>query len=456
MHFLFGAIWRFLLHIPMPWQALLVFLVVMPSVPWLLLRGLPWLAAKFSLLFTSSAEFVVQALCFFEFQLSQSIRKRKRNPPQLLYLFSDSLASSVRLAQYLKSNIDKFSEKAHKRPWILRSKAWYTLPLIILPVWFVRPHLGSSSLATLIDNSVSWWCSLEHWAMTSTWEPSRLTCTYPASSSRWGDSLKPKEYEAKRAIRNYSREIENNPDQPDLYYERGNSYLFLEDPESAFDDYSASIEVDYSYAPGYAGRGDIYFLSGDKDAAFKEYSDAVNADSKYADGYVGRGNVYLRMNDHSSAFKEYTAAIEIDSEHIPAYIGRGDVYQKIGDKDAALREYRKAIEIDPDFANAYARVGNLYQKNFEDREAAISAYEKAAELFLINGQISLYNETVDTLENLNKYVTYTVTRGDSLSKIAKRHGVSAEIIIAANRETYPTLATNPDGIEVGWKLKIPQ
>ena len=46
---------------------------------------------------------------------------------------------------------------------------------------------------------------------------------------------------------------------------------------------------------------------------------------------------------------------------------------------------------------------------------------------------------------------YEVMRGDSLSKIGSKYGVSWQEIYEANRD----LIKNPDLIQPGWKLKIP-
>jgi hypothetical protein len=51
--------------------------------------------------------------------------------------------------------------------------------------------------------------------------------------------------------------------------------------------------------------------------------------------------------------------------------------------------------------------------------------------------------------------TVTVASGDSLSKIAQRAGVSTQALVDANKTKYPTLATNPGAIQVGWKLNLP-
>jgi len=54
------------------------------------------------------------------------------------------------------------------------------------------------------------------------------------------------------------------------------------------------------------------------------------------------------------------------------------------------------------------------------------------------------------------YESYVVQEGDSLSKIAKRFGVTVEDLIEANRAKYPSLVTDRGAIEIGWELRIPK
>ncbi|MDP3506142.1 MAG: LysM domain-containing protein [Myxococcales bacterium] len=49
----------------------------------------------------------------------------------------------------------------------------------------------------------------------------------------------------------------------------------------------------------------------------------------------------------------------------------------------------------------------------------------------------------------------TVQSGDTLSRIAQRNGVSVQQLVDANRTTYPQLATNPNALQVGWRLSLP-
>ncbi len=51
--------------------------------------------------------------------------------------------------------------------------------------------------------------------------------------------------------------------------------------------------------------------------------------------------------------------------------------------------------------------------------------------------------------------SYTVHQGDTLSKIAMAHGTTVQALVELNRDRYPSLATAPERIEIGWKLRMP-
>lgn len=53
-------------------------------------------------------------------------------------------------------------------------------------------------------------------------------------------------------------------------------------------------------------------------------------------------------------------------------------------------------------------------------------------------------------------ITHTVISGDTLTIIGEAYDVPWELVREFNEVAYPSLATNPNVIEIGWKLVIPQ
>ncbi|HEY5774222.1 MAG TPA: LysM domain-containing protein, partial [Chitinophagaceae bacterium] len=62
------------------------------------------------------------------------------------------------------------------------------------------------------------------------------------------------------------------------------------------------------------------------------------------------------------------------------------------------------------------------------------------------------NISVPQMPGMSMSKEYTVVKGDSLSKIGKKYGVKWKDIYEVNKDKIK----DPDHIEPGWKLKIPQ
>lgn len=412
-------IWEPLLAVPMPLQLLVVTLALLFFIPLLLLRILPWLLTNLLKIFLVIAEATACLLLWCLGWIAQTNTGRDRLPA-IIYLVDDILAGIPLSLREAKNSLAKLSTTAYTKQWIFRKKTWYALPLLVIPMWFMRLWLGSITPASnLIDGAITSWCSLEQWAMTGQWAPSKLTCAYPDHPSPWNHTLKATEYRYKREILEYTHAIEANLKNIDAYYNRASRYFELGDTKPAFKDFTETIRIESAYAPGYAGRG----------------------------------NVYLKLGDVNSAFREFTTSVQKNPKYAPSYVGRGDVYQHKRDKKAALREYSKAIELDPKYALAYFNRGNLYCYRFGNQEAATKDFQLAAKLFQEQEQQNRYSEVRSSIEKLG--YTYEVRRGDSLGKIAQDHSISLENLIAINQNTYPSIATDRDSIEVGWRLTIP-
>lgn len=70
----------------------------------------------------------------------------------------------------------------------------------------------------------------------------------------------------------------------------------------------------------------------------------------------------------------------------------------------------------------------------------------------INGKyIRGYGVPLYESEGVSTYYIHTVQKGETLSKIAKKYGLSTDVLIACNVAKI----SNPDHIKVGWKLNIP-
>ena len=100
------------------------------------------------------------------------------------------------------------------------------------------------------------------------------------------------------------------------------------------------------------------------------------------------------------------------------------------------------------------------QENVLYIDGQAPSHEVKQRLWDVYGRIDPNYRSADVIMNVGVSSTaaapsvqeYEVVKGDNLSKIGKRFGVSWKEIYEANK----TLIKDPDLIQPGWKLKIPQ
>ena len=155
------------------------------------------------------------------------------------------------------------------------------------------------------------------------------------------------------------------------YNNRGLAYDSKGDYDRALEDFSKAIELEPDYADSYNNCGVIYSRKGDYDRALEDFSKAIELEPDYANAYNNRGATYEKNGDYDRALEDCSKAIELKPDYADAYYNRGVVYYRKGDYDRALEDCSKAIELKPDYASAYIGRGFTYfRKNDYDNSFA--------------------------------------------------------------------------------------
>ena len=380
-------IWQPFLFISMPWQSAIMLFLFVLFIPWLVIRAFPWLLYATFKMLLAFIWFSFERFLWLDYHMSTKKRRdRGREPLLFSYILGDLLRGILLNLSEIVIRIKSLQRNASQLRVFLTKKRCklYLLPLIApLIVWFITPVLGADSQVIAVNNSsVEFWCSMENWAMTGKMNTPYFGCHYPGKEPPLiSNYRKTREYKLINQKQKYDRVIENNPENPELYYKRGSVYLEKGNIDLALQDYNKALNLNTDYAPGYKGRGDVYLAGNDKDSAYKEYSVAISKDPNYAPGYKGRGDVYLAGNDKDSAYKEYSVAISKDPNYAPGYKGRGDVYLAGNDYKAAFKEYNKSIKNNPGYALGYFQLGKIYANNLNKQNLAIKSYRIAANIF---------------------------------------------------------------------------
>ena len=169
-----------------------------------------------------------------------------------------------------------------------------------------------------------------------------------------------KEYE--KALLNYNKAIELNPEYEYAYVWRGKVYYDQKEYEKALTDYSKAIELNPEYEYSYTCRGEVYYDEKEYEKALTEYSKAIelNPEDEYA--YARRGDVYYDEKEYEKALIDYSKVIELNPEDDYAYACRGDVYYEKKEYEKALADFDRAIELDSKEIIYYLNRVDVYRK----------------------------------------------------------------------------------------------
>lgn len=236
----------------------------------------------------------------------------------------------------------------------------------------------------------------------------------------------------------YTKAIEKNPKNPDLYFQRASVYEFksiLDEDESVesavLSDYESAALSDYGMAinaaprdvrtylrraafciekkkyewaladinkafeivpesaKAYSLRGRVRNAQGDYGSAIADFTQAIlfgsNDSYSKVDDRLRRGDAYRNAGDYTQALVDYTDVINRDekkvlkSDKAHAYFGRGYIYYHQKDIVSAIENYTKAIEFENSDAGAYNNRGICYEAQGNDAQA-VADYTKAIEL----------------------------------------------------------------------------
>ena len=150
-----------------------------------------------------------------------------------------------------------------------------------------------------------------------------------------------------RALLNYNRAVELNPDFAEAYNNREIAYRNLDQLEKAVADYSKAIELNPNFDEAYNNRGIANVKLGRIQQAVTDYDKAIELNPKLAEAYNNRANAYVRLRRFEQAISDYTKAIRRKSGFAQAYGNRALTYALIGKPEGAKRDLRKAVKLSP-------------------------------------------------------------------------------------------------------------
>jgi len=140
-------------------------------------------------------------------------------------------------------------------------------------------------------------------------------------------------------------EAEGAEDNAYAHYKRGDAYDDIQEYEKAIAEYNKAIEINPNYASAYYNRGCANAEMGQYSEAVADYDRALELRPNHFLAYYNRGLVYSRIGENEKAITDYNKAIQVDPDDADAYYSRGLAYNKKGEVAKGVSDLEKCIEL---------------------------------------------------------------------------------------------------------------
>jgi len=175
--------------------------------------------------------------------------------------------------------------------------------------------------------------------------------------------------------------------------DRGNAYGKRGNYEKALEDFNKVIELNPNDPDAWYNRGLTYKHLGKLDAALRDYHRAISLKPDYAKAFNNRGTIYGRQARFQKAIEDFDQAIALAPEDAGAWFNRGLAWYSLGEYERAIPDLEKAIELNPDYLKAYKNLAWLRatcpDPALRDGKAAV-ALAKKARFLMSRGTADLY------------------------------------------------------------------
>jgi tetratricopeptide (TPR) repeat protein len=185
-----------------------------------------------------------------------------------------------------------------------------------------------------------------------------------------------------KAVEDYSRAMELAPDKPIPVLNRAGARWRKGDRDGAEKDFAKAIELDPKSPGAYAQRGQMRDGAGNLDGALEDFNKASQFRTADPQVYVSRGRIlFFTKKAYGKGLQDFDFSIRMAPQYPWGYLFRGFAGIDLDENDEAIEDLTRAIELlqDADAAAAYhARATARQDKG--DRAGAVADLSKAIQL----------------------------------------------------------------------------
>lgn len=142
-----------------------------------------------------------------------------------------------------------------------------------------------------------------------------------------------------KAISFFNKELTENPNNENAYYERGNCKAALGNYKEAISDISNAIKIN-AHPAFLSNRSVFYSKTGNYKKALHDATQAIKLNESYVEAYINRAGAYLKLEKLDSAIIDYSEAIGLEPKNPEAHLNRALAYQNKGQIEEACNDWK--------------------------------------------------------------------------------------------------------------------
>ncbi|KAI0773196.1 ADP/ATP carrier receptor [Trametes elegans] len=168
----------------------------------------------------------------------------------------------------------------------------------------------------------------------------------------------------KKAFECFEEAIKHNPNDPDIYYHRGQVLFIMNEFGEAAENYTKSTELDENFVFSHIQLAVAQYKSGNLANSMATFRRTLKAFPDRSEPQNYYGELLLDQQRYPDAIEKFERAIEIESKKQPMnvlpMVNKGlALFQWKQDVEAAEKCCQEALEIDPDCEAAVATLAQL-------------------------------------------------------------------------------------------------
>lgn len=172
----------------------------------------------------------------------------------------------------------------------------------------------------------------------------------------------------KLALKDFTKMISEEPQNPDWYFERARCYQSKGEIKKAISDLNMAVGLDNRFLEAISLRAGILQRLGDWQKAVADYNALINLDPKNAENFQRKGIMLAQAKDWEKAITEFDKALALEPRDVQSATGKAESYRRLEKLDQALKAAEFAESINSAYESAiFQKAIILLLKGDEDR-----------------------------------------------------------------------------------------